>query len=237
MTQVCEKVEFSRPQEIREGVRLSLAAGLGIFPIGVAFGLLVVQSGLPWWVAPAMSIVGFSGSLELLLIGMMAVATPLAPIALTTFLVNFRHVFYAFSFPLRVVRNPLARFYSVFALVDEAYAVTSARPDGWTSWRLVSMQLSFHSYWVGGGLVGLTVAGLLPGPVVGLEFALCALFLTLTLDACRTGKQVPSLLMAAASFAFATVLTPDTVMFTGLVLFVAALIVRYVAMQRRREHV
>lgn len=237
MTQVCEKVESSRRQEISTGIRLSLAAGLGIFPIGVAFGLLVVQSGLPLWVAPALSLVGFAGSLELLLIGMMAVATPLGAIALTTFLVNFRHVFYAFSFPLRVVRNPIARTYSVFALVDEAYAVTSARPGEWTSWRLLSMQIAFHSYWIGGGLVGLAIAGLLPGPVVGLEFALCALFLTLTLDACRTGKQVPSLLMAGASFAFATVLTPDTVMFTGLVLFVVALVVRYVAMQRRVEHV
>src|SRR5919112_4468531 len=62
----------------------------------IAFGLMVVQSGLPWWVAPALSIAGFAGSLELLLIGMMLTATPLAVIALTTFLVNFRHVFYAF---------------------------------------------------------------------------------------------------------------------------------------------
>ena len=33
----------------------ALAPG-DLFPLGVAFGLLVVQSGLPWWVAPALSI-------------------------------------------------------------------------------------------------------------------------------------------------------------------------------------
>lgn len=80
----------SRRLEVALGVRDSLAAGLGMFPLGIAFGLLVLQSGLPWWVAPALSVAGFAGSLELLLTGMMVVTTPLATIALTAFLVNFR---------------------------------------------------------------------------------------------------------------------------------------------------
>ncbi|MEE2041000.1 AzlC family ABC transporter permease [Nocardiopsis sp. CT-R113] len=224
---VLTSAEPSRRTEVAAGVHASLAAGLGMFPLGVAFGLMVVQAGLPWWVAPALSIAGFAGSLELLLVGMMAAAAPLAVIALTTFLVNFRHVFYAFSFPLNVVRHPLARAYSVYSLVDEAYAVTAASPGRWTSWRLLSMQIAFHAYWVGGGLAGVLLASLLPGSVEGLEFALCALFVTLTLDACRTRAQVPSLLLAGAAFSAASVLAPGSALFVGLVLFVAALAVRY----------
>ncbi|MFC8037946.1 AzlC family ABC transporter permease [Paenarthrobacter sp. NPDC057355] len=94
---------------IKAGLKDSFAAGLGMFPLGIAFGLLVIQSGLPWWVAPALSIAGFAGSLELLLIGMMTAMTPLGTIALTTLLVNFRHVFYSFTFPLHVVKHPLAK--------------------------------------------------------------------------------------------------------------------------------
>lgn len=227
-------VVTSRRAEIAAGIRASLAAGLGMFPLGVAFGLLVVQAGLPWWVAPALSIAGFAGSLELLLIGMMVAATPLTTIALTTFLVNFRHVFYAFTFPLHVVRNRLARAYSVYALIDEAYAVTAANPQGWTSWRLLSMQIAFQSYWVGGGLTGVLIGSLLPMRIEGLEFALCALFVTLTLDACRTRAQVPSLLLAAACFAVAIVAVPHAALFTGLILFVGALTVRHL-LTRRRE--
>lgn len=228
-----ENVTLSRRTEVAAGVRASLAAGLGMFPLGVAFGLLVVQSGLPWWVAPALSIAGFAGSLELLLIGLMVAVTPLATIALTTFLVNFRHVFYAFTFPLTVVRHPLAKTYSVYALIDEAYAVTAARPRGWTSWRLLSMQVAFQSYWVGGGLVGILVGNLIPVQIEGLEFALCALFVTLTLDACRARRQVPSLLLAAASFAVATVVVPDQALFVALILFVSALLVRYLLASRK----
>ncbi len=225
----------TRRSEVAAGVRASLAAGLGMFPLGVAFGLLVVQSGLPWWVAPALSIAGFAGSLELLLIGMIVTLTPLATIALTTFLVNFRHVFYAFTFPIKVVKNSMARVYSVYALIDEAYAVTAANPKGWTSWRLLSMQIAFQSYWVGGGLLGVLIGTLMPVKIEGLEFALCALFVTLTLDACRTRKQVPSLLLAAASFAVAVVAVPGSALFVGLLLFVAALVVRYL-LTRRKEN-
>ncbi|MBT2522585.1 AzlC family ABC transporter permease [Arthrobacter sp. ISL-28] len=198
-----------------------------MFPLGIAFGLMVVQSGLPWWVAPALSVAAFAGSLELLLIGMMLAATPLAAIALTTFLVNFRHVFYAFSFPLHIVRNPLARFYSVYALIDEAYAVTAASHDTWTSRRLLSMQLAFQSFWVGGGLAGILVASLIPGHIEGLEFALCALFVTLTLDAARSRKHIPSVLLAGLSFALAVLAVPGQSLFAALLLFLTSLLVRY----------
>ena len=212
---------------------MSLSAGLGMYPLGIAYGLLVLQAGLPWWVAPALSIAAFAGSLELLLVGLMVTATPLATIALTTFRVNFRHVFYAFSFPLRVVRHPLARSYSVYALIDEAYAVTVANPGVWSSWRLLSMQVAFQLYWVGGGLTGVVIGSLLPAQVAGLDFALCALFVTLTLDACRTRRQVPSLLLAGMTFAAALVVAPGSTLFVGLLLFVAALIIRYAVTARR----
>ncbi|WP_010525437.1 AzlC family ABC transporter permease [Nesterenkonia sp. F] len=178
-----------RRRQIASGLRASLAAGMGLVPIGIAFGMVVVQSGLPWWLAPVLSGVVFTGSLELLLVGMILAAAPLATVALTTLLVNFRHVFYAISFPLSAVRSRLGRLYAMHALVDEAYAVTAASPRGWTGWSLLPLQLAFHTYWIGGGLAGVALAHLLPGPIEGLEFALCALFITLTLDSCRSGRE------------------------------------------------
>lgn len=225
----------TRRQEIATGVRLSFAAGLGMFPIGIAFGMLVVQTGLPWWVAPGLSIFLFSGSVELLLVGLMAVGTPLATIALTAVLVNFRHVFYAFSFPLRVVRHPVARLYSVYAMIDEAYAVSAARPGTWTGARLVAMQFAFQSYWVGGGLVGVVIGSFLPGRIEGLEYALCALFITLTLDACRSRRQVPSLLLAGLALSLALLLVPGSALFVGLIGFVSLLAVRYLLTTRKAD--
>ncbi|MBN6051746.1 AzlC family ABC transporter permease [Nonomuraea sp. RK-328] len=224
----------TRRQQIAAGVRDSFSAGLGIFPLGIALGLLVLQAGLPAWFAPALSLAAFAGSLELLLVGMVAAATPLAAVALTVFVVNFRHVFYAFSFPLHLVRGRLAKTYSVYAMIDEAYAVSASLPESERSApRLLAMQLASQSYWVGGGLVGIAIGSALPAPVKGLEFALCALFTVLTLDAFRSRDDIPSVVLAGASVTLALVLTPGVALFTALLLFVALLLACHALTVRR----
>ncbi|WP_260326305.1 AzlC family ABC transporter permease [Streptomyces sp. TLI_185] len=200
----------------------------------IALGLLIIQAGLPWWLAPALSLAAFAGSLELLLVGMMATVTPLAAVALTVLVVNFRHVFYAFSFPLHLVRHPVAKAYAVYAMIDEAYAVSSSLPEQERSApRLLAMQIACETYWVGGGLVGVALGAALPAPVKGLEFALCALFTVLTLDAFRSRKELTSLLLAGASAAVALVVTPGMAMFTALLLFVGLLLARHAVTARR----
>ena len=76
-------------------------------------------------------------------------------------------------------------------------------------------------YWVGGGLVGVLIARLLPGPIKGLEFALCALFTVLTLDAFRSRRDIPSALLAGASIGIALVVAA-----------VGLLLVRYTIIRR-----
>ncbi|MEU1178666.1 AzlC family ABC transporter permease [Streptomyces sp. NPDC005820] len=226
--------QATRRQQITAGVRDSFSAGLGIFPLGIALGLLILQAGLPWWLTPALSVSAFAGSLELLLVGMMATVTPLAAVAVTVLVVNFRHIFYAFSFPLHLVKHPVAKAYAVYAMIDEAYAVNASLPEAERSApRLLAMQIACEIYWVGGGLVGVALGAALPAPIKGLEFALCSLFTVLTLDAFRSRREIPSLLLAGAAVALALALTPDLAMFTALLLFVGLLLVRHALTARR----
>ena len=235
---VAEPTSSASRTQIVAGVRDSFSAGLGIFPLGVALGLLVIQAGLPWWLAPTLALVVFAGSLELLLVGMIATTAPLAAIALTTLVVNFRHVFYAFSFPLNLVKNRFAKAYAVYAMIDEAYAVSASLPASERSARrLLAMQITNEIYWVAGGLVGVAIGTALPAPVKGLEFALCALFTVLTLDALHGRREVPSVLLAAASVAIALVFAPGMALLVALLVFVVLLVVRYaVAVRRGAAH-
>ena len=146
-------------------------------------------------------------------------------------LVNFRHLFYAFSFPLHVIEGRVARLFSIYALVDEAYALTSARPNGWTKPRLLAAQVCLHLTWITSGVVGVFAGSLIPTQIEGLDFALTALFITLTLDAARTRREVPSILLAGASFAVAMV-APGQHLIVALLLFVACLAVRHVLHRR-----
>jgi 4-azaleucine resistance transporter AzlC len=225
----------STSEEVRRGVRLSSAAGLGLFPLGVAFGLLVAQASLPWWTAPLLSTVVFAGSVELLLVSLIVAGTPLLTVAVTVFLVNFRHVFYAFSFPLRAVRSRPARVYSMGALIDEAYAVATTHRTGWTGPRLLAMQVALQAYWVVGGLVGVAAGSLLPAPIEGLEFALTALFIVLALDAARTRRQVPLVLMAAAAVVVALAVAPGEMLVVAFAVYVVFLVAAHLLARRGRD--
>src|SRR5215469_18401502 len=141
--------------EALAALKVSGSVGLAIFPIGVAFGMLVVHSGLAWWWASIFSCTIFAGSFEFLLIGLTVAAAPLAQIALTALLVNSRHVFYALSFPLHQVKGKAGKTYSTFALTDEAYALTAGPvPRSWPSRRILWLQASIHVYWVTGATAG-----------------------------------------------------------------------------------
>ena len=219
---------MSRRNEIRAGITDSLGVGLGIFPLGFALGMLVMQAGLPWWITPALSIGIFAGSVELFLVSMLAASAPLVTIGFAVLALNFRHVFYPFSFPLDVVKPGPGRWYSVYAMIDEAYATYAVLPRAQlSSTRMLTGQLLMQSYWVGGGLVGVVVATALPGPIAGFEFALSALFIVMTLDAIRGRAEIPSALIAAGAVTLSLLVVPAQALLTALVLFVLGLAVRY----------
>lgn len=218
----------SRNQEIRRGAVDSLGVGIGIFPLGVALGFLVIQAGLPWWLAPALSIGIFAGSVELLLVSMIAVSTPLVTIAATVFALNFRHAFYPLSFPIQVIRPGIRRAYSIYAMIDEAYATyVLMPPEKLTSTRMLTGQLLMQAYWVLGGLVGVSVASLLPAPIEGFEFALVSLFIVMALDAARSKREIPSVVLAGLSIAVAMVAFPGAELITALAIYTLALVARY----------
>ena len=204
----------------------------GYIPLGIAYGILVMQLGMPWWMAPALSIAAFSGSAELLVITLAASYTPIAVIAVTMLLVNFRHLFYAFSFPLHLVEGRFARLFSMYALVDEAYAITTARPEGWTKPRLLTMQVTYHATWVASGMVGVLAGSFIPAQIQGLDFALTALFITLTVDSIRSLKDIPSVVLAAGSFLIAMLIWPKQRLLLALLLYVGALVVRHMLAKR-----
>lgn len=218
----------------RRALQLSLPVGIGLLPLGIALGVLVVQQGLsPWWAMAFTSLI-YAGSLEFIAVGMVAAMTPLLYIALTALLVNFRHIFYALSFPLHKVHSPLARFYSMFALTDEAYAMSvTTNPKALSGRVIVLSQIFLHSYWVGGAILGATAGQWIPDSVVGLDFALTALFVVLSIEAMRaqSGFAIPVTALTCALVA--RLIAPEHVLPISMGGFVTFLIVRYFTTQRK----
>jgi len=92
--------------DISQGLRDTWAAAIGLIPLGLAFGLLMVQSGFSWWWTPIFSLVIYAGSMEFLAISMVTGGASAFASLVTGFMVNFRHIFYGLTFPPPPHRHP-----------------------------------------------------------------------------------------------------------------------------------
>ncbi|MFF2807407.1 AzlC family ABC transporter permease [Streptomyces sp. NPDC058000] len=223
------------PPQARAAFKDSTSVGLGLVPLGLAFGVLVTHSGLAWWWASLFTTLIYAGSFEFLLIGLVTAVAPLATVALTAFLVNIRHVFYALSFPLHRVEGRLAKTYSTFALTDEAYALsTGEQARTWPSRRILWLQLFMHLYWAGSATAGALLGSLIPDGVTGLDFALTALFTVLAIDAIRDRRgDLATPALALISALVARLAFPEQLLPAAFALFTAGLLARHFVTGRR----
>nr|WP_269856117.1 AzlC family ABC transporter permease [Streptomyces sp. RPT161] len=211
---------------------------MALLPLGLAFGVFVTHSGLAWWWASVFTTVIYAGSFEFMLVGMVSALAPLGAVAVTAFLVNVRHVFYALSFPLDRVQGRRAKAYSTFALTDEAYALTvSEQARSWSSSRILWLQAYMHLYWVGGGTAGALLGSLIPDSVTGLDFALTALFAVLALEAIRDRRgDLPTPVLALLGALAARLLFPGQMLLVAFTLFTAGLLARRLATRKKSAH-
>ena len=218
-------------EEIHKGIKDTWAAALGLIPLGLAFGLLMVQSGFSWWWTPIFSIVIYAGSMEFLAISMVTGGVSALSSLLTGFMVNFRHIFYGLTFPRKRINSPVGKAYSTYALTDETYAIVSALPreERLSGTRILSIQIFCQILWVGGGLVGALAGQVIPSSVEGMEFALVALFVVLAMDSFRNNQDLSLPLSAAVLGILAAFITPGQLLMVSLSAYFLLLIIRYLS--------
>jgi predicted branched-subunit amino acid permease len=98
------------------------------------------------------------------------------------------------------------------------------------------MQLTLHLFWAVSVTVGALGGTLIPDSVVGLEFAMTALFLVLGIEAFKARRDIPTPLAAVACAVLARLLAPEQTLVVSLGLFTIALITRYLLTRAGRKH-
>lgn len=220
------------PRPIRGGVAEAWPVAVGLVPLGLAFGVLVTQTGFEWWWAPIFSFIVYAGSMEFLALGLVMAHTGLIGSAVTAFMVNFRHIFYGLTFPRDVIRGrfrTLGRAYSTYALTDESYAIVSARLAGappLTGARVLTIQVFCQLVWVLSGVAGALAGKALPEGLVGFDFALTALFAVLAIDAFATNRDWSLPASALACVGVGWLINPGQMLVIGLVLYFFLLLAR-----------
>ncbi len=95
----------------------------GYLVLGTGFGILLKVNGygLPW--ALAMSFFLYAGSMQYVGVPLIAGGASLLSIALTTLMVNARHLFYGISMIERYKGAGPKKLYLMHALTDETYSL------------------------------------------------------------------------------------------------------------------
>ena len=200
--------------DIRQGLAETWAIGLGLIPLGLSFGLLVVQSGFAWWWAPILSTIIYAGSMEFLAISLISSGIGLFSAGLTALMVNFRHAFYGLTFPRHAIKSRAWRAYSTYALTDESYAIAStsmAKNSSISGVHVLTIQVVVQALWLASGIVG----------------ALVALFIVLTMESFSANPDwsLPGLALVCAAVGW--IVSEQSLMVIGLGLYLAVLLVRF----------
>ncbi|MDR2304757.1 MAG: AzlC family ABC transporter permease [Treponema sp.] len=214
-------------------LKFSSPVFLGYQAIGIAFGLLLVEAGYPFWLAPLMGIFMYAGAGQFISVGLFAAGAGLAESVLVQLIVNARHIAYGFSMLKRFRSLPVYRFYLIYALTDETFALLSsletltgpAEADegsppeegaGNKQGRFMFLTaLLDQCYWVSGSLIGALAGTLIPFGFDGIAFALSALFVVLMIEQILRVRKPGIFIVSAAAAVLAVFLLPGRVSLLG----------------------
>jgi 4-azaleucine resistance transporter AzlC len=185
---------------------------LGYLAIGVAFGLLLVDAGYPWWLSLIMSVVMYAGAGQYIAVGLFAAGAGLFEAALVQLVVNARHIAYGLTMLKRFNAAGPYKFYLIFALTDETFALLSSLPEEGASaghgdqGRAAKSRFMFfvalldQGYWTAGSVIGALLGTFIPFNMEGIGFALTALFVVLMIEQIlRVQRPFPFIISALAA--------------------------------------
>lgn len=180
---------------IRFVVKTTSPVFFGYLAIGIAFGLLLENSGFPVLLAPLMGIIVYAGAAQFMLVGFLAGDAGIFEILLLIFLLNSRHIVYGLSFISKYANTGGFKPYLIYSLTDETYGLLTSAPmpekyDNRLTYFLIS--LFNQSYWVAGSTIGAVGGSLITLNLKGLDFALTALFIVLLMEQLRNNiSKIP----------------------------------------------
>jgi len=155
--------------------------------------------------------------------------------ALTTIVVNARHLFYGISMVDAYKGAGKHKPYMIFALTDETYSLVSAGKGQDHSYCFL-VSLFDHIWWVSGTILGSLAGSLLPINYEGIEFVLTALFVTIFVEQwLSTKNHFPALVGVAATAASLVVFGKDVFLIPSMVLIASTLVIAKKS-ERRAEH-
>lgn len=210
---------------IIQAFKITIPVLFGYLSIGIPFGLMVVNAGYPWYLAPIMSITMYAGAGQYVAVGLFSAGTSLSAIIITMLMVNIRHIVYGLSLiePFKSVGK--WKPYLIFSLTDETYALLTSCscPKGVNQGHFFGTIALFNQiYWIIGGIIGAIAGTLIKFPLDGIDFALTALFIVLLIDQLKKTKDpIPPIIGGVCSVIAFIIFGPSNMLIAALAFGIA----------------
>lgn len=225
---------------VKKAFTATIPVMTGYVVLAIGFGILLKTKGYGVHWAIAMSGFIYAGSMQYLTIDLLCGGASLITTAITTLMVNARHLFYGISMVERYKDTGKKKPYLIFALTDETYSLVCSEEsvkgveEPKEYYFLVS--LFNQIYWVVGSIIGSLLGNIIPFNVEGIDFALTALFVTIFVEQWLTTKNhKPALIGVISSVVCLVIFGPDNFLIPTMIIIVSLLIALLILVERKND--
>ena len=168
---------------ISKAIIYTMPIYLGYVPIGFAYGVLALKTGLSPVNTILMSIIVFAGSAQFVAVGLFALGLTPISVIVTTFIVNLRHLLMSASLSMFFKNwNKLQKALFSFHLTDETFVLHSVKfpKSKYSKTEIFTTNITTQLSWVIGTILGVLASELITDiKPFALDYALAAMFMGL----------------------------------------------------------
>ena len=175
----------------KQGILEELPLQLGVFPFGVIYGVMAIESGLTPMQAFLMSSIIFGGASQIAFVQLISNTTPFGVIVMTVSAINSRHFLYSISM-MEFLKNLSLKWRVIlgYLLTDEAYAISIRRfinePNtSFLHFHLLGTGITLFLSWQISTLTGIFLGGDLP-QFLDLQFIIPLTFIAIIVPMIRS---------------------------------------------------
>lgn len=222
---------MTKNSDVKKAFVATIPVMTGYLVLGMGFGIVLSTKGLGFIWAIAMSIFIYAGSMQYAAIGLITGGASILTTALTTLMVNARHLFYGISMIDKYKDTGKAKPYLIYALTDETYSLVCSDEsvNNIENKNLYYFLVSFFDqiYWVAGSAIGGLLGEVIPFSTEGIDFALTALFVTIFVEQwLSVSDHKPAITGLSAAVVCLLIFGPDNFLIPTMILITAALLLR-----------
>lgn len=207
----------------------------GYLFLGFGFGIYLNENGYGLLWSLCMSLFIYAGSMQYVAVSLLTGGAGLITAALTTLMVNARHLFYGISMLDTYQNTGKQKPYLIFSLTDETYSLVSQNrvPEGVSrNAYFLLVSLFDQCYWVAGSVLGSIAGNWIPINYEGIDFVLTALFVTIFVEQWLSSKDHTPALVGLIGTALCLLLFGKDIFLIPSMVLIAAILTMA---QKRKE--